>query len=229
MRAKIVGAAVASLAAAVVLVAAAEALAGPGAGAAPAPLAASQTKPCGTVTWVVGDQVSLERASGPREVGARSEVIDVTVGTQVFPGDVIFVSYGSGVEVKDSLGHTIRSRDTGGIKCLEAPELTVGYVFRLLFGRIWLGDTGPPGWQVWGGGLATAKRGTTYTIEAREDWARVRVYSGPEGVAVWNTCGTKRTVVVRPRYETLVRRCSPPTGPRRFTPPVSLWWEIPRK
>jgi hypothetical protein len=66
-------------------------------------------------------------------------------------------------------------------------------------------------------------RGTTFTVEARSAWARVRVYDGT--VTFQNLRGRVRTVTVGKGYESVVRGDAPPTKPRRFRRPLFPFWE----
>lgn len=66
-------------------------------------------------------------------------------------------------------------------------------------------------------------RGTTFTIEARTAWSRLRTYSGV--VDIRNLRRRIRTVTVRRGRETVVRGDRPPTKPKRFRPPRRPFWE----
>jgi hypothetical protein len=66
-------------------------------------------------------------------------------------------------------------------------------------------------------------RGTIYTVESTSNSTRVRVYD--HTVAFTNTHGkVKRTVMVHAGYESTITGSSPPTQPRRFTPPAHPFW-----
>jgi hypothetical protein len=66
-------------------------------------------------------------------------------------------------------------------------------------------------------------RGTTFTAEARSNWARVRTYEG--AVTFQNLRGPIRTVTVRAGYESVVRGDTRPTRPKRFRYPSNPFWE----